>query len=71
MIAGHVRAAMRNAGYELLEDGSFYGEIGGSQGVYANAETLEACRRGASGGAGGLDRCWCVTGAHTSCPGGN
>jgi len=57
MIVGHVRAAIRNAGYELLEDGSFYGEIGGPQGVYANAETLEACRRGASGGAGSLLVC--------------
>jgi predicted RNase H-like HicB family nuclease len=36
---------MRRAKYEILEDdGSFYGEIPGFQGVYANAPTLEACR---------------------------
>jgi predicted RNase H-like HicB family nuclease len=28
----------------LLEDGTFYGEIPEFQGVYANAERLEACR---------------------------
>lgn len=36
---------MHRAKYEILEDdGSFYGEIPGFQGVYANADTLEACR---------------------------
>jgi predicted RNase H-like HicB family nuclease len=36
---------MHRAKYEILEDdGSFYGEIPGFQGVYANAPTLEACR---------------------------
>ncbi|MDJ0743229.1 MAG: type II toxin-antitoxin system HicB family antitoxin [Xenococcaceae cyanobacterium MO_167.B27] len=36
-------ASPYNANYELLEDGTFYGEIKGFSGVYANAETLEAC----------------------------
>ncbi len=36
---------MRKARYEILpDDGSFYGEIPGFDGVYANADTLEACR---------------------------
>lgn len=35
---------MGKARYEILEDGSFYGEIRGFQGVYANADTLEECR---------------------------
>ena len=35
---------MRRATYEILSDGTFYGEIPGFQGVYANASTLEACR---------------------------
>ena len=35
---------MRRARYEILGDGTFYGEIPGLQGVYANAETLEDCR---------------------------
>jgi predicted RNase H-like HicB family nuclease len=36
---------MHRARYEILpDDGSFYGEIPGFDGVYANAKTLEACR---------------------------
>ncbi len=45
MLTSYVRAAMHRARYEIIpEDGSYYGEIPGFQGVYANAETLEACR---------------------------
>lgn len=36
---------MGKAHYELLGEGEgFYGEITGFQGVYAQADTLEACR---------------------------
>ena len=45
MITEYIRAALHKAHYELLsEDNSFYGEIPGFPGVYANAPTLEACR---------------------------
>jgi len=45
LLTDYIRAAMHRAKYEILEDdGSFYGEIPGFQGVYANAPTLEACR---------------------------
>lgn len=44
MLTAYIRAAMRRARYELLEDQTYYGEIPGFQGVYANASTLEACR---------------------------
>jgi len=44
MLTAYVQAAMRKARYEILEDGSYYGEISGFQGVFANADTLEACR---------------------------
>ena len=45
MLTDYIRAAMHRAKYEILEDdGTFYGEIPGFQGVYANAATLEACR---------------------------
>ncbi len=45
MLTTYIRAAMRRAKYEMLsDDGAFYGEIPGFQGVYANADTLEACR---------------------------
>ena len=45
MLTSYIRAAMRQARYEIVEDdGSFYGEIPAIQGVWANAKTLEACR---------------------------
>ena len=44
MLTEYIQAAMRRARYEILEDHTFYGEISGFQGVFANAETLEDCR---------------------------
>jgi predicted RNase H-like HicB family nuclease len=45
MLTNYIRAAMRSARYEILpDDGSFYGEIPGFRGLWANAPTLEACR---------------------------
>lgn len=45
MLTGYIRAAMRRARYEILEDdGTFYGEIPDFDGVWANAESLEGCR---------------------------
>lgn len=45
MLTSYIRAAMRRARYEILpDDGTYYGEILGFQGVWANASTLEACR---------------------------
>jgi predicted RNase H-like HicB family nuclease len=44
MLADYIRAAMRRATYEVLPDGTFYGNIPGFQGVWANAAALEGCR---------------------------
>ncbi|MBW4574339.1 MAG: type II toxin-antitoxin system HicB family antitoxin [Aphanothece sp. CMT-3BRIN-NPC111] len=44
MLTNYISTAMKKATYELLEDGTFYGEITECQGVWGNAETLEACR---------------------------
>lgn len=44
MLTEYVQGAMRRAVYEILPDGTFYGEIPGFQGVYANSPTLESCR---------------------------
>jgi predicted RNase H-like HicB family nuclease len=45
MLTEYVQAALKKANYEILpDDGSYYGEIPGFQGVYANANTLEECR---------------------------
>ncbi|NER80562.1 MAG: type II toxin-antitoxin system HicB family antitoxin [Leptolyngbya sp. SIO1D8] len=44
MLTRYIQSAMRQATYELLEDGTFYGEIPDCKGVWSNANTLEACR---------------------------
>lgn len=45
MLMDYMRAALHHARYEILpDDNSFYGEIAGFDGIYANAPTLEACR---------------------------
>ena len=45
MLNEYIQKALRQAKYEILsDDGSFYGEIPGFQGVYANAAKLEDCR---------------------------
>ena len=44
MLTQYINAAMQKARYEILEDGTYYGEIPGLQGVYANESTLEATR---------------------------
>jgi predicted RNase H-like HicB family nuclease len=45
MLTSYIRAAMRQARYEIVEgDGAFYGDIPAFPGVWANAKTLEACR---------------------------
>jgi predicted RNase H-like HicB family nuclease len=45
MFSNYIRAALRYARYEILPaEGTFYGEISGFNGVYAEADTLEECR---------------------------
>ena len=45
MITKYIASAMSKAKYEILqEDNSFYGEIPGFDGVYANAKDLETCK---------------------------
>ena len=44
MLSEYLSGALRKARYEILEDGSFYGEIPGFDGVYANAAMLVDCR---------------------------
>jgi len=46
MITKYIQAALDQAQYEMLpEDGGFYGEIPACRGVFAQAPTLEDCRR--------------------------
>jgi predicted RNase H-like HicB family nuclease len=45
MLTRYIDTAMHRATYEILpDDHTFYGEIPGFAGVYANAPTLETCR---------------------------
>jgi predicted RNase H-like HicB family nuclease len=45
MLTEYISAAMKEATYEILsDDGRFYGEIPGFDGVYASADILEDCR---------------------------
>jgi len=45
MLTSYIRAAMRQARHEIVEDdGSFCGEIPPIPGVWANAKTLEGHR---------------------------
>ena len=45
MLTAYIQAAMREAHYEILPDGEgYFGRITDLQGVWANADTLEACR---------------------------
>ncbi len=44
MLTNYIRAAMSRAHYEKLSDDSYYGEIPGFEGVFANSMTLEETR---------------------------
>lgn len=44
MLSKYIKSAMQRATYEMLDDGTFYGEIPDCQGVWANEDQMEACR---------------------------
>lgn len=44
VLTAFVEAAMHEAKYKMLEDGTFFGEIPSCPGVWANEKTLEVCR---------------------------
>lgn len=45
MLSEFIEKQLRKARYELLEDKTYYGEIPGLRGVWANAKRLEDCRK--------------------------
>jgi predicted RNase H-like HicB family nuclease len=45
MIFEYCKKAMERAQYRKLEDGSWYAEIPGFQGVWSNGDSVEGCRR--------------------------
>jgi predicted RNase H-like HicB family nuclease len=44
MLTAYIQHAMSKANYEIVEDGQYYGEIPGFDGVWAQSATLESCR---------------------------
>ncbi len=44
MLTAYIRAAMQKGQYKILDDGMYFGEIPGFQGVWASEAGLEECR---------------------------
>lgn len=44
MLTEYIQKALEKAHYKFLEDGTWFAEIPGFQGVWANAATVEECR---------------------------
>lgn len=44
MISSFIESKLNSASYKILLDKTYFGEIKGLRGVWANAKTLEKCR---------------------------
>ncbi len=44
VLTEYIRAALRGAHYELMEDGRYFGAIPQCEGAWGEGETLEICR---------------------------
>ena len=44
MLTDYIEAGMRRARYETLDDGAFFGTIDGFPGLWADGDSLQACR---------------------------
>ena len=45
MLLNYINKALEKAQYKLLDDGTWFTEIPGFQGVWANKTTVEECRQ--------------------------
>jgi predicted RNase H-like HicB family nuclease len=45
MLSEYIQKALEKAEYKKLEDGTWFAEIPGFDGVWANADSVEECRR--------------------------
>jgi predicted RNase H-like HicB family nuclease len=45
MLTDFISKKLYGAKYKLLKDNTYFGEIPGIKGIWANAKTLESCRR--------------------------
>jgi predicted RNase H-like HicB family nuclease len=44
MLFEYIQKALEKAQYKVLDDGTWFAEISGFEGVWANARTVEECR---------------------------
>lgn len=44
MLSRYIREAMKRARYKTLDDGTYFGQIAGITGVWANESTLSRCQ---------------------------
>ena len=44
MLSEYIQKALEKAEYKKLEDGTWFAEIPGFEGVWANGQTVEQCR---------------------------
>jgi len=44
MLTQYIQSQLRKACYKILKDGTYFGEIPGLKGVWAEGKTLEKCR---------------------------
>ncbi|MFA6273399.1 MAG: type II toxin-antitoxin system HicB family antitoxin [Candidatus Paceibacterota bacterium] len=44
MITDFINSKLKDAAYRILGDGTYFGEIRGVKGVWANTNSLEECR---------------------------
>lgn len=45
MLVEYIQAVIGNAEYKKLEDGNWFAEIPGFEGVWANGKSVEECRK--------------------------
>ena len=45
MLGEYIQGAIEDAEYKQLEDGSWFAEIPGFDGVWANGKSIEECRK--------------------------
>ncbi|MDI6603047.1 MAG: type II toxin-antitoxin system HicB family antitoxin [Patescibacteria group bacterium] len=45
MLSEYIEKKLKKARYKILKDGTYFGEIPGLKGVWANAKNLEDCRK--------------------------
>ena len=44
MLSEYIQKALEKAQYKMLDDGTWFADIPGFEGVWANARTVEECR---------------------------